>query len=300
MGFFDILNTDRCAPSPSRQTGRGQPMQQAPGGRPAQGPGVGTLLGMGGLAALAGAVLPRSVLNSAALMGVGAVAYNFYQKWRNQQPSQQQPQNQPWGQQPQPLGQQPQNLPWGQQPQSQPWGQQPQSRPWEQQPQGQPRGQGAPDRSRDFGAGSGEVQFGSHQFGDDVDQGIAEPARDPAAVLMLRAMIYAARADSHIDDTERGRIEAMARQFLPGQDSAALLRELISEPIRLEALTEGVSSVEQKEDIYRLSCLVIDIDHFMERGYLDALARSLDIAPARQKELEQEVAAVTAQLDQSR
>ena len=47
-----------------------------------------------------------------------------------------------------------------------------------------------------------------------------------------------------------------------------------------------IQSVEQGEDIYRLSCVVIDIDHFMERSYLDALADALGIPPARRAELE--------------
>ena len=47
-----------------------------------------------------------------------------------------------------------------------------------------------------------------------------------------------------------------------------------------------IQSPEQGEDIYRLSCVVIDIDHFMERSYLDALGEALGITPARRAELE--------------
>ncbi len=280
MGLFDILNTDFFGSSNQQQPARPQQQQQT-----SQGPGLGTLLGVGGLAALAGSILPRSVARSAALMGVGAVAYNFYQKW-SQRSTQQVP-----AQQPQPWGQPQQPQPWGQPQQPQPWGQPRQPQPYTQ-PQGQPWGQQqAPGRT--------EVNAGLHQFGDDAAASPAAAA-DPAAELMLRAMIYAARADGHIDATERGRIDTMARQFLPDQRSSVLVNELLNEPINLEALTAGVDTVEQKEDIYRLSCLVIDIDHFMERGYLDALARSLSIAPERQQALEQEVVAVKAQLDQNR
>ncbi len=268
MGLFDILNTDFFGPSNQQQPAQQQQQQQG-----SQSPGLGTLLGVGGLAALAGSILPRSVARSAALMGVGAVAYNFYQKW-SQRGTQQQPARQP--------------QPWGQPQHPQPWAQPRQPQPYAQ-PQGQTWGQQGPGRV--------EVNAGPHQFGDDA---VASPAAaaDPAAELMLRAMIYAARADGHIDETERGRIDTMARQFLPDQRSSVLVNELLNEPINLEALTAGVDTVEQKEDIYRLSCLVIDIDHFMERGYLDALARSLSIAPERQQALEQEVVAVKAQLDQ--
>ncbi|MDE5879149.1 MAG: DUF533 domain-containing protein, partial [Desulfovibrio sp.] len=49
-------------------------------------------------------------------------------------------------------------------------------------------------------------------------------------------------------------------------------------------------------DVYRLSCSVIDIDHFMERGYLDALAQSLGISNSRKGQLEAEASQARAAL----
>ena len=74
----------------------------------------------------------------------------------------------------------------------------------------------------------------------------------------------------------------------------------MSEPLDVRNLVSGIQSPEQKEDLFRLSCLVIDIDHFMERSYIDALADSLAIGKSRQAELEQEVKAVKAQIDSSK
>ena len=115
-------------------------------------------------------------------------------------------------------------------------------------------------------------------------------------MLMLRAMVYAARADGHIDEAEQSRISKLTEQFLPGQDTNAIVNTLVNEPLNLELLASQMQSVEQREDLYRLSCLVLDIDHFMERSYLDALAKALGIE-ARQAELEQEALAAKQQLD---
>ncbi|HGM4677765.1 TPA: DUF533 domain-containing protein [Serratia marcescens] len=42
-------------------------------------------------------------------------------------------------------------------------------------------------------------------------------------------------------------------------------------------------------EVYYLSCLVIDVDHFMERGYLDALAQALKIPADVKQGIESDV-----------
>lgn len=247
MSIFDIFSSSSSTP----QT---QGKQEIVGGK-GGGLNCGTLLGIGGLAAILGAVMPRSFTRGAALMGLGAVAYNFYQKWskggEQQEASQQQYDMGQYG-------------------------------------AGQPAGQ----------YGERRVSGGHHQFGDAAEQTVNP--QDPTAVLMLRAMIYAARADGHIDEQERSRIMKLAEQFLPGADTQALLNSFMSEPLNIDALVSECRAPEQKEDLYRLSCLVVDIDHFMERGYLDALAQGLGIEKGRQQSLEREVEDVKAQIDKAK
>ena len=101
---------------------------------------------------------------------------------------------------------------------------------------------------------------------------VAPAELDPTARLLLRAMVFAARADGHIDATEQDRISKVAAQMAPGQDTNALLGQLLNAPIDPAALAAEIRSAEQGEDLYRLSCMIVDIDHFMERSYLDALA----------------------------
>ena len=171
--------------------------------------------------------MSKGALQNAALVGAGAVAWNFYQKWSQSQKE---------------------------------------SQPAEPAPVQQPVA------------------------------AVASAGLDPTARLLLRAMVFAARADGHIDATEQDRISKVVAQMAPGQDTNALLGQLLNAPIDPAALAAEIRSAEQGEDLYRLSCMIVDIDHFMERSYLDALAAALKISEARKGQLEEEARQAKAQL----
>lgn len=123
------------------------------------------------------------------------------------------------------------------------------------------------------------------------------PARiDPTAELVMRSMIYAARADGAIDADERQRIRKILQGMMGDQDVNATLDAMQHETLDPARLAAQAGSPEQAEDIYRLSCSVIDIDHFMERSYLDALANSLGIDAPGKARLEAEASQVRGQL----
>lgn len=185
--------------------------------------GMGGLLGAGALGTLIGAMMSKGPLKNTALVGAGAIAWSFYQKWAAQQ-----------------------------------------------------KARAAENSS-----------FAPHQAA-------LAGAPDPTAMLLLRAMVDVAKADGHIDEDERRRINQAAQEMFPGQDIAPLINQLLSEPLNPEALAREVQSKEQGEDLYRLSCFIVDIDHFMERSYLDALARALGISDQEKAELEREAAEAKA------
>lgn len=128
-------------------------------------------------------------------------------------------------------------------------------------------------------------------------QDMSYPA-DPTAMLLLRAMVYAARADGHIDAVEQERINGVVTQMFPGQDVSPLLTSLMQDAIDPNALAHMVQSPEQAQDLYRLSCLIVDIDNFMERGYMDALGQALRLPEQTRQALEQEAHAAKQQLAQ--
>lgn len=208
--------------------------------------GMGGLLGAGALGALLGSMISKKSLKNAALVGAGAVAWNFYQKWaQNRATEQASPAGGQNWQQPQP-----------------------------------------------------EIRSGEHHFG--ASQGQPAPRlalqQDATAMLLLRAMVFAARADGHIDASERERIAKVVEQMLPGQNSEQLVQSLLAEPLNPGIFTSQVTSTEQGEDLYRLSCLIVDIDHFMERSYMDGLAHALSIPAARKAQLEDEANQAKQQL----
>lgn len=128
-------------------------------------------------------------------------------------------------------------------------------------------------------------------------QDMTYPA-DPTAMLLLRAMVYAARADGHIDAVEQERINGFVTQMFPGQDVSPLLNSIMQDAIDPNTLALMVQSPEQAQDLYRLSCLIVDIDNFMERGYMDALGQALRLPEQTRHALEQEACTAKQQLAQ--
>lgn len=189
--------------------------------------GMGGLLGAGALGALLGNVMSGSAVRNAAILGAGAVAWNFYKKWA----------------------------------------------------QGKKDEENQRNESQAIGAGA-----------------FRAADADPTAQLAIRAMIYAAKADGEIDAEEQRRINAVIQAMIPGKNVSALVTEIEKEPINPAKLAQAVTSPEQADDVYRLSCSVIDIDHFMEVSYTDALAKALGISPEHKKELEEEAIDARKQL----
>ncbi len=106
--------------------------------------------------------------------------------------------------------------------------------------------------------------------------------------LLLDAMISAARADGHIDDEERANIEKQLNNLGVVDEIQALIENALNKPLDPIALAKRVTSPEQACEVYLISLLVIDVDHFMERSYLDELAKQLNLPPELVQELEKQ------------
>ncbi|KQV14082.1 hypothetical protein ASC97_12860 [Rhizobium sp. Root1203] len=111
--------------------------------------------------------------------------------------------------------------------------------------------------------------------------GAASPAQSNEFVLVLiRAMIGAAKADGHIDDAERALIfDKIKAADISGEAAAFIEREL-SQPTDLDALIAAAVTEEQRVELYTASRLTIDPDSRSERGYLDLLAGRLGLPDA--------------------
>lgn len=113
-------------------------------------------------------------------------------------------------------------------------------------------------------------------------------AADPTAQIVVRSMVYAARADGHIDEAEQARIVDAMKQLFPGQDLSQLVNSLLREPVDAGMLASQVNSMEEAEDVYMMSCMAVDVDHPAERAYLNELAESFGMPRGRREAIERE------------
>lgn len=152
--------------------------------------------------------------------------------------------------------------------------------------------------------GGGQAPTAQGATGAQGNMPVATPNSQPAAMqdasvkalLLMEAMVFAARADGHIDETEKSRIYETVAKLCPGQEPTKIIEELLHKPLDPATIAAKVGSEEEGHDIYKLSCLIVDVDHFMERSYLDGLAASLHISAEVKFRLEQEAEALKRQV----
>jgi uncharacterized membrane protein YebE (DUF533 family) len=114
------------------------------------------------------------------------------------------------------------------------------------------------------------------------------------ALVLVRAMIAAARADGHIDDEERSRISD--KLSLSGMDAeaASFLEHELAAPVDMDGLVAAATTEEQKVQLYTASRLAIEPESRAERGYLDLLAGRLQLPDALLDHIEKTVAGAKA------
>ena len=119
----------------------------------------------------------------------------------------------------------------------------------------------------------------------------AETPTPPEARVerLVRALVFAAKSDGHIDAKEQQAIQENLKQLNLGAEAEEFVRQAMAQPLEPKLLAEGVKTEAEALEVYLLSCAVVDIDHFMERGYLDALAVALGIPEDVKQGLEKDV-----------
>lgn len=118
----------------------------------------------------------------------------------------------------------------------------------------------------------------------------ASQSGEDMRLVLVRAMISAAKADGHIDAEERQRIEAQIVAHNLGQEEQKFLVDQLnapSDPISIARLSGGM---EQAAEIYAASALAVDVDTPEERRYLDRLGDALHLPDDLRQRLEFETA----------
>jgi uncharacterized membrane protein YebE (DUF533 family) len=111
------------------------------------------------------------------------------------------------------------------------------------------------------------------------------------ALILVRAMIAAARADGHVDDEERKKIGDRIGLAGIGEEAGKFLIDELERPVDLDTLVAAAQTDAQKVELYTASRLAIEPETRAERGYLDMLAGRLKLPDALVDHVEATVSA---------
>lgn len=112
---------------------------------------------------------------------------------------------------------------------------------------------------------------------DEPDYGQHTSPLDLRTERLILALVFAAKSDGHIDEKERSAIEQQLREAGVEEQGRTLVAQAIEQPLDPQRLAQNAKNEEEALELYFLSCAAIDIDHFMERSYLNALGDALKI-----------------------
>ena len=108
---------------------------------------------------------------------------------------------------------------------------------------------------------------------------------------VLTALVAGAKADGHIDARERELIESeMARLDQLDPDLQRWLHEELQKPLDPAEVASAATSPELAAEMYLASLLAVDEQGWMEKAYLDELARRLGLDHELRRRLEAQVA----------
>ncbi|EKT4524112.1 tellurite resistance TerB family protein [Pseudomonas putida] len=132
-------------------------------------------------------------------------------------------------------------------------------------------------------------------------QGTAQPQepqtldRLPAAQAeqhsqaVLRALVAAAKSDGHIDERERALIEGEFVRLDNDRELQHWLHAELNKPLDPAEVASAAQTPEMAAEMYLASVMMVDQENFMERAYLDELARQLRLDANLRQELEAQV-----------
>lgn len=106
---------------------------------------------------------------------------------------------------------------------------------------------------------------------------------------ILKALVAAAKADGHVDERERVLIEGEFTKLDNDQELQHWLHAELNKPLDPADVARAASTPEMAAEMYIASVMLVDEENFMEKSYLDELARQLKLEPGLKAELEKQV-----------
>lgn len=115
------------------------------------------------------------------------------------------------------------------------------------------------------------------------------PQAEQHSQAILKALVAAAKADGHVDARERQMIEGELGKLVQDNELQQWLEAELNKPLDPADVARAATTPEMAAEMYIASVLMVDEEHFMERAYLQELAKQLKLDPALQAELEKQV-----------
>ncbi|MGI9487288.1 MAG: tellurite resistance TerB family protein [Geminicoccaceae bacterium] len=103
-------------------------------------------------------------------------------------------------------------------------------------------------------------------------------ALESRAILALKAMLSAAKADGQIDQRERERILNKLEDAGADEETRRFVTEEAAAPLDIDALARAVPDQQTAAQVYAASLLAINVDTDAERAYLRDLSAKLGLS----------------------
>ena len=116
-------------------------------------------------------------------------------------------------------------------------------------------------------------------------------ATEELSLVLVRAMIAAARSDGRLDAQESQAIFQKIEALGLDSENQSLLVQEMGHPVDVDAIVNSASSPEVAAEIYIASLMAVDVDTPAEKSYLGMLAARLQLPPQLVIELENQVKA---------
>ncbi len=132
------------------------------------------------------------------------------------------------------------------------------------------------------------VQGAAAQQGQPLEQ-LHGKAQERRGLEILQAMIMAARADGHVDGSERALLTQEIEKLGPDDELHAWIQQQFDAPLDASALAGAADSPQARREMYLVSAAIIDEQNPMERAWLDQLASALELEPSMARELDRQL-----------
>lgn len=116
----------------------------------------------------------------------------------------------------------------------------------------------------------------------------AAPAADTPATKaenILRALVYAARADGRVDAQEQAALNQQVQSLGLGREAQAVVNQAMAEPLNPNNIARNITSSDEAVRIFALSAAITQMDDEREKAYIADLGNSLGISPQTQQAL---------------